>query len=160
MANEVTPFPFATVTELKARWPDFPPGGDEYAEVLLEDASQFILDMVPGAVTASAATRRRVVCAVVRRSMEAGAADTAGFESIQMGAGPFQYGGKVSNPSGDFYLTKQEKKALGDGEQKAFGVQVAGLCAVRHRPWCNLNFGANYCSCGADIAGEPIYEAG
>jgi hypothetical protein len=27
-----------------------------------------------------------------------------------------------------------------------------------HLAWCALNFGALYCSCGADIAGEPIYE--
>lgn len=30
----------------------------------------------------------------------------------------------------------------------------------RHLPWCSLNFGATYCSCGADIAGWPIYEDG
>lgn len=29
-----------------------------------------------------------------------------------------------------------------------------------HLPWCNLAFGANWCSCGADIAGEPIFELG
>lgn len=29
---------------------------------------------------------------------------------------------------------------------------------VCHMPWCNLAFGANWCSCGADIAGYPIYE--
>lgn len=27
-----------------------------------------------------------------------------------------------------------------------------------HMPWCSLYFGATYCSCGADIAGFPIYE--
>jgi hypothetical protein len=29
-----------------------------------------------------------------------------------------------------------------------------------HLPWCNLAFGATWCSCGADIAGYPIYEGG
>lgn len=29
-----------------------------------------------------------------------------------------------------------------------------------HVPWCNLAFGATYCSCGTDIAGYPIYECG
>lgn len=28
-----------------------------------------------------------------------------------------------------------------------------------HLPWCSLNLGALYCSCGVDIAGEPIFEA-
>lgn len=28
----------------------------------------------------------------------------------------------------------------------------------RHLPWCSLNMGALYCSCGVDIAGVPIFE--
>lgn len=154
----VEPFPFATLEEFQARWPDFPAGAEAHATVLLEDASQFILDTVPAAVTASEATRRRVVCAVVRRSMQAGDTDTAGFDSFQAGTGPFQYGGKVSDS--DFFLKKAEKLALGDGKQQAFGVQIAGFAADIHAPWCNLNFGAAYCSCGADIAGTPIYGVG
>lgn len=27
-----------------------------------------------------------------------------------------------------------------------------------HLPWCSSMFGAEYCSCGADIAGYPIFE--
>lgn len=27
-----------------------------------------------------------------------------------------------------------------------------------HLPWCSLMMGAAYCSCGADIAGVPIFE--
>ncbi|WP_336715339.1 hypothetical protein [Arthrobacter sp. USHLN218] len=152
------PFPFATLAELKARWPDFPAGADTHAEVQLEDASQFILDTVPTAANADPRTRRRIVCSVVRRTMEAAAADTAGFDTMQVGAGPFQYGGKVTNPSADFYLTKQEKKALGAGAQQAYSVQVGGAATANHLPWCSLNFGATYCSCGVDIAGEPIFE--
>lgn len=154
----VDPFPFATVQELKDRWPDMPAGSDVHAAVLLEDASQFILDLVPSAGSATAATRRRIVCAVVRRAMQAGDADMAGMDTVQVGAGPFQFGGKVSD--GDFFLKASEKQALGAGRQKAFGVQIAGFGATAHRPWCNLNFGATYCSCGVDIAGEPIFEAG
>lgn len=155
----VEPFPFATLDELKARWPDFPVGADAHATVLLEDASQFILDTVPTAGAAVAATRRRIVCAVVRRAMpDADGMD--GMESVQQSGGPFSVTMKPVNPAGDFYLTKQEKKALGDGATRAFGVQIADMGGVRHLPWCNLNFGATYCSCGTDIAGEPIYEAG
>lgn len=29
-----------------------------------------------------------------------------------------------------------------------------------HVPWCSLAFDAAYCSCGADIAGFPLYEGG
>lgn len=154
---DVNPFPFATVAELKARWPDFPVGGEPYADVLLEDASQFILDTMPTAAGAAEATRRRIVCAVVRRAMPA---EDAGIESFQHSAGPFSESFKPTNPNGDFYLTKQEQKALGSGAQRAFGVSIAGNPAPVHVPWCNLNFGARYCSCGTDIAGEPIYERG
>lgn len=153
---EVLPFPFASVEDLRARWPDLPVGGDSVAEVLLDDASQFIIDTVPSAGSATESTRRRIVCAVVRRAMSSD--DYVGIESTQSTTGPFTDTYKPTNPHGDFYLTKQEKKALGDGAQRAFGVQVAGFCETVHLPWCNLNFGATYCSCGADIAGTPIYE--
>lgn len=41
----------------------------------------------------------------------------------------------------------------------AFNIDTAPI-ASNHLPWCNLAFGATYCSCGADIAGFPIYELG
>ena len=157
--TDVTPFPFATLSDLQARWPDFPVGADAHATVLLEDASQFILDTVPTAGNAVPATRRRIVCAVVRRAMpDADGMD--GMESVQQSGGPFSVTMKPINPAGDFYLTKQERKALGDGATRAFGVQIAGPVAGVHLPWCSLNLGATYCSCGVDIAGEPIYEVG
>lgn len=154
---DVLPFPFATLQELKDRWPDFPVGGDAYAETLLEDASQFILDTVPSAAVAPVATLRRIVCAVVRRSMQVDEADIGGLDNVQVGAGPFQFTGKASD--GDFYLKKAEKVALGDGKQEAFGVQIAGCDYSLHLATCSLNFGATYCSCGVDIAGVPIYGA-
>lgn len=156
---DVLPFPFATVDELKARWPDFPVGGEPYAETQLEDASQFILDMVPSAADASASTRRRVVCAVVRQAMQTGD-DELGISQVSESAGGVSRSWSPSNPNGDFYLTKAQKQALGHGVQRAFGVSIAGGAASPHVPWCNLNFGALYCSCGTDIAGEPIYEVG
>lgn len=161
MAEEVTPFPFASVEELKARWPDFPAGAEDHAAVLLEDASQFILDVCPSAVTVSANTRRRIVCAVVRRSIEAQASPGVGMESFQATTGPFTNSYTPTNPHGDFYLTKSERKALGEGRQKAYGGQVASMPSVScHRPWCSLMLGALYCSCGADLTGgEPLWEA-
>ena len=146
---DVTPFPFATVDDLRQRWPDMPPGSDAHAGVLLEDASQFILDTVPTAAGAAEATRRRIVCAVVRRAMPMG--DDVGYSTIQESTGPFQQTLTPVNPSGDFYLTKQERKALGDGATRAFGVDITGGGGIVHAPWCSINFGAAYCSCGADL---------
>jgi hypothetical protein len=42
----------------------------------------------------------------------------------------------------------------------AFSVDTAPSLGGAHLPWCSLSLGAAYCSCGADIAGEPIYELG
>ncbi len=43
------------------------------------------------------------------------------------------------------------------GESGAFSIDALAVGSI-HLPWCSLNFGATYCSCGADIAGHPIYE--
>lgn len=41
----------------------------------------------------------------------------------------------------------------------AFAIDMVGFSSL-HLPWCSLNFGATYCSCGVDIAGVPIFEGG
>lgn len=47
-----------------------------------------------------------------------------------------------------------------DNSGKAFSVDIAPSLSGYHVDWCSLNLGATFCSCGADIAGEPIYELG
>jgi hypothetical protein len=42
----------------------------------------------------------------------------------------------------------------------AFSLDMVGGAASVHLPWCAIMLGANYCSCGVDIAGKPIYEGG
>ncbi len=122
----VDPFPFATAAELRKRW-KAAPADDEELTVALEDASQFILDVAPSAATKSVATRRRIVCAVVKRSL-AVPDEYEGFSQVQMGAGPYQRTGNLANAHGDFYLTRLEKQALGVGRQVAGEVnRLAGL---------------------------------
>lgn len=43
-----------------------------------------------------------------------------------------------------------------DSSSGAFSITPTRRSA--HLPWCSLAFGALYCSCGVDIAGEPIFE--
>lgn len=43
-------------------------------------------------------------------------------------------------------------------EGKVFAVDTAPDCLTVHSLLCSLTFGATYCSCGADIAGDPLYE--
>jgi hypothetical protein len=45
------------------------------------------------------------------------------------------------------------------GGSGAFSIDMVGISAA-HLPWCSIMLGANYCSCGVDIAGVPIYEGG
>ena len=47
-----------------------------------------------------------------------------------------------------------------DSTATAFSIDTAPSLGCGHLLWCSLNFGATYCSCGVDIAGEPIYELG
>lgn len=39
----------------------------------------------------------------------------------------------------------------------AFSVDMVNIAGPQHDPACSLYFGATYCSCGASIAGYPIY---
>lgn len=117
--------PFADVDDLRARWPDMPPGADDYAATLLLDASQFIVDAIPQAAGAPDLTLKRVTCAVVRRSMQT-PDDLLGMESNNLQAGSFMSQRRPVNPHGDFYLTSQERKALGAGRQVAFEVDMLG----------------------------------
>lgn len=44
-----------------------------------------------------------------------------------------------------------------DDGSGAFVIDTANT-GTAHLAWCSLYFGANYCSCGVDIAGFPIFE--
>lgn len=45
----------------------------------------------------------------------------------------------------------------GGKERAAFTIDTVGSTTV-HMPWCSLMMGASFCSCGADLAGYPIFE--
>jgi len=42
----------------------------------------------------------------------------------------------------------------------AFTLDMIGTPSSVHLPWCALLMNGSYCSCGVDIAGTPIFEAG
>lgn len=123
MADPIEP-PFATVGDLRARWPNMPPLDEAMVEAALSDASDMLVEQGVDTTEVKAGTLRRIVCAMARRSLVMPAADGLGLESIQEGAGPFQQTLKYSNPMGDLYLTKQERAALGLGRQRAFEVDL------------------------------------
>lgn len=48
--------------------------------------------------------------------------------------------------------------AVAGGAGGAFSIDTAPGCAIQHAEVCSINFGASYCSCGAVLAGYPLYE--
>lgn len=156
--------PYATAQDLADRWRPLTPAEVERATVLLGDAATRIRVAVPDvdARLASGVLDPDVPLLVsvemVRRAMLA-PVDQAPAGQVQQTAGPFSQSVSYTNPTGDLYLTKAEKQMLGGAGQQAFTVPLGSAWGPVHRAWCSLAFGAAYCSCGADIAGVPIYEA-
>lgn len=109
---------FATLAELKSRWPEMSASQEFQASVLIGDASSII-----GALCAKAgislddpdevltANLRTVTCSVVKRAMCN--TDLMGVSQQSQGAGSYTESVSFSNPMGDLYLTRHEKSLLG-----------------------------------------------
>ena len=109
--------PFATWEDLEARWHPLTSEERERATTLIDDACDQIMTECPQWVTASPVTLKRICCQMVRRAM--GAPDSMGGDltSLNQTVGGITLGMQYSNPTGDVYLTKAEKRALGEGRQ-------------------------------------------
>lgn len=129
------PVPFAAVDDLEERWRTLTDPEQATAEVLLGDASNLIVsecssaNYVDDADTAEQATRaatlKRITCAMVKRAMiDGGSGDSPSVTEEQNTAGPFGFRLKYSNPTGDLFLTKSERKSLPCGQQRAFNVPL------------------------------------
>lgn len=125
----------ATVTDGTVTWKLIAPSADQLAEA------------------------RLTLLGAVKRWAEAGA---GAFQ--QQSAGPFGITVDTRQRTG-YNLWPSEIERLQDicadgGGKKAFSVDTAPPLTGMHVDWCSLNLGAFYCSCGLDIAGQPIYELG
>lgn len=106
------------------------------------------------------AEARLTLIGAVKRWAESGAGGVT-----QQTAGPFSQSIDTRSRTG-FNLWPSEIQGLqaicssGPVGRKAFSIDTAPSGGSAHLPWCNLMFGAAYCSCGVDIAGEPIFEVG
>lgn len=157
---------YATVADLAGRWRPLDPEETARATVLLADAGVRIRVACPDVDARLAADPPELEAEIplivsvemVRRAMLA-PVDQAPMSQIQQTAGPFSQGGTFTNPTGDLYLTKAERQMLGCGGQTAFTVRMGRDLGTLHALTCNLYFGADWCSCGADIAGHPLYGA-
>lgn len=150
---------------------------DAFAEISPAKAAHMIEDAESLAALAAPCTAEPelqerpelvgAVKAILRRAIlrwnDAGTGAT-----VQVGAGPFgQTTAQGTNtPRTLFWPSEIEQlrdicAAFNEVKTEgAFSVDTAMSPGSIHRPWCALHFNATYCSCGADIAGEPIYETG
>lgn len=101
-------------------------------------------------------TTERVVMVVARMVIRA-LRNPDNVRSTQ--TGPFGTTFAGDNPGG-LYLSDDDRKLLGDPggtESGAYSIDMLGDALSIHSEACSLRFGATYCSCGADIAGYPLF---
>lgn len=142
--------PFATIDQAKA-------------SAMIEDAEAMALMAAPCLSGTLSAAQRKVAKAILRAAVLRWNDQGTGA-LVQESIGP--YSSTYDNRErrrGLLWPTEiealQKVCAAVSGETgKAFTIAVDYAGANPHLPWCNLAFGATYCSCGADIAGYPIYE--
>lgn len=121
---------YATVDQLEARWRPLTDPEIATAEILLDDASVQVRAEVPDLAkrieagdTDLLSAAIRVECAMVKRAMSV-ADGGYGVTSTQETQGPFSRTFQYSNPMGDLYLTKTERRLLGGSGQSAFSISM------------------------------------
>ena len=142
----------------------------EYAPAMIEEAQALVLGYLgcgedPYEELADVPDAVRIVTSrMVARVIEQGQTEPGEVGAVQVGntAGPFGKqitfapGARLGSP----WLAKADKESLDPYrcDSKAFGIDTARARRfAEHSEACSLRFGATYCSCGADIAGAPIY---
>lgn len=143
--------PFATIDPAKAEAmiADALARAAVVAPCILEDAFE------------NEAAAKAIIRGAILRWDESG---SGGIQSRQRNLGSYGEGetyDRAAARKGMFWPSEiDELKSLcgGSGTSgKAFSVDTVG-CGTVHAPTCSLAFGATYCSCGADIAGFPLFD--
>lgn len=105
---------FADVSDIEARWRALDAAEQTRASALIEDASAMLesLVQVNGEDEEQAKLLNMVCCSMVIRAMSA-TPDAFGVTNATVTAGPYSQSMTYSNPSGDMYLTRMERRLLG-----------------------------------------------
>ena len=151
--------PFATIPE-------------DQATAMIEDALAMAVLAAPclsdGQLDPKyAAAAKAVIRGAILRWHEAG---NGALTQRQQTAGPFSQNESYDTRSqrrGMFWPSEIAQlqdicRQAGDvTPNAAFSFRLGGASSP-HVPWCNLHFGATYCSCGADLTNYqyPLYEGG
>ena len=104
----------AEVSDIEARWRELSTDEESRASTLIDDASAMLsaLVTVDTSDQEQAELLKMVCCNMVIRAMAQSGMDTFGVSQSAITAGPYTQSFSYSNPSGDMYLTKLEKKLL------------------------------------------------
>lgn len=116
-----------------------------------------LVDTDPVPTADQLAEAKLILIGAVKRWVEAGAGAIQ-----QQTAGPFsQTLDTRQRPGFNLWPSEIEQLQAICATEKpgAFSIDTAPESSI-HLEWCSLSLGAAYCSCGADIAGVPIYELG
>lgn len=108
--------PYATYLDYTDR---YDAGGcdERRISILLMDASALIASYLPGTADTAeiAQSLTAIACAMVNRAVSAASGGFAGVSNYSEGAAGMSASVTFANPSGDLYLTAQEKQTLGIG---------------------------------------------
>lgn len=106
---------FAAVSDIEARWRELSTDEEARATTLIDDASAMLSNLVAvdEADQEQAELLKMVCCNMVIRAMSASEYDAFGASQMSMTAGPYTQQWTYSNPSGDMFITKMEKRLLG-----------------------------------------------
>lgn len=137
--------PFADIDEAKAK-------------AMIADATATALRVAPclkdTADADTLAAAKAVLRAAILRWNDAGTG-----EIQQVTAGSFTVShGQVQRKSLFWPSEINQLQELCQGDSGAFAIDTAPQWTTWHSDFCNLVLGGVYCSCGATIAGYPIYE--
>lgn len=109
---------FATVNELEMRYRLLDESEKERATTLLSDASAILRaefkragERIDEEDEIQAANLVRVCCSMVKRVLSSGPLDDV--SSVNRMAGSYSEQRTFANPTGDMYITKNERRALG-----------------------------------------------
>lgn len=114
--------PAVTVADLEARWHTLTDTEKTVASSLIGDAINYIKQICPNYDDIPTDTIKRIVCAMVKRAMLS--RDSSGISQQSETVGSFSASYTWSNPTGDLYLTRDERRQLGLGAQHAGGWEL------------------------------------
>lgn len=151
-AVEVTPgdlSPFAAIDSHKA-------------DAMIADAMALAAQIAPCILNddfAHPAAAKAIIRGAILRWNEAG---TGAMQSTT--AGPFaaQVDTRIAR-RGMFWpseITDLQRLCSSSGGTRAFAVDTVGCLTPNHAEVCDLNLGGASCSCGAVLAGAPLWEDG